>query len=193
MIALEKNVRPESTQIADYYDPVVMLVKGNRRTENHLHALERACESLWDGTRDEKLSAYFALDLARAHFAGPDQKHVDDEELSLFPRLRERGHSIGSDVIAALDELESQHRTAELLLKNLESHLAGMPRDGSATFADLDELNQLVAMLAALYRPHLNIENELIYPIAARTLSPSELQQIGQEMRARRCLTLKRL
>jgi hypothetical protein len=51
----------------------------------------------------------------------------------------------------------------------------------------------LVAQLTALYRPHIRLENELVFPVAARILPASEIQALGEEMRARRRLILQKL
>jgi hypothetical protein len=45
---------------------------------------------------------------------------------------------------------------------------------------------ELAAALGDLYRPHIRVEDELIFPVEARILPPSELAVIGEEMRERR-------
>ena len=189
MITVDR-VNSNRSYSPDFSDPFAIFIKCHRRLENHLRSLERACEHLIEGTRDEKISAYFAIDLARSYMAGPHRMHIEDEERSLFPRLQDH-QAAGLEALAALGELESQHRTAEQLQQELDSLIARMPRDGSTLPRDLDYLNELVAMLASLYRSHMNLENEFVYPLAARLLTRSERQRISAEMRARRNLILK--
>ena len=129
---------------------------------------------------------FAAVELACAHFATPGVKHTEDEEVSLFPRLRERGGLAGQEALAAMQELEAQHRRAEEIHAEFDGLVAGFPRDGSAEAKDLDRFGELVAQLTSLYRPHIRIENELVFPVAAKVLSSEEIQALGQEMRARR-------
>ena len=194
MIAVEQpHRRAIPPQMPDFSDPLVLLVQCHRKIEAHLKALEKATDSLRNGTLEEKLSAFFAIDMARAHFAGPGVKHTEDEELSLFPRLRERGGEAVEEALAAMRSLEVEHRTVERLEAEFDHLAARLPRDGSWEMKDIDRLDQLAAMLIMLYRPHIRIENELLFPVAARVLSAGDLQAIGSEMRARRRLMLHRL
>jgi hypothetical protein len=86
-----------------------------------------------------------------------------------------------------------QHRSAERLHAELDALVARIPRDGSAGGADVERFGGLAALLAALYRPHMRVENELVFPAAARVLSAAEIRALGEEMRARRRLLLQRL
>ena len=131
--------------------------------------------------------------MACAHFATPGVKHTEDEDVSLFPRLRERGGTAGQDALAAMAELESQHRTAEQLHAEFDELVGCLPRDGSADAKELDRFNELVTELTTLYRPHILLENNFVFPVAARVLPASEIQALGEEMRARRKDILQRL
>jgi hemerythrin-like domain-containing protein len=85
-----------------------------------------------------------------------------------------------------MQELESQHRTAEQLHLEFDNLIARLPRDGSADSHDLDSFNELTTELTSFYRPHIELENNLVFPVAQRVLSPAEIHAIGQEMRERR-------
>ncbi|MFN7945142.1 MAG: hemerythrin domain-containing protein [Blastocatellia bacterium] len=172
--------------IADFSDPLQLLVHCHERIEQQLRLLERAGEVLRTGITADLAAAFAAIDRASAHFAGPGVKHTADEEESLFPRLRERADQSISDALATLDELEPQHRTAETLHAEFDRLIAELPRHQVPTAMALNQYDALVEQLAALYRPHIRLENELIFPAAARVLTPAELQQIGAAMRARR-------
>jgi hemerythrin-like domain-containing protein len=130
--------------------------------------------------------AFAAADAAVAHFATPGVKHTEDEELSLFPRLREFGGAGGEEVLAAVREMEAQHRRAEVIHAEFESLVASMPREGSDGAGHLQRFRELVVALTALYRPHIRVENEVVFPVAARVLPAAEIQALGEEMRARR-------
>ncbi|HWQ36679.1 MAG TPA: hemerythrin domain-containing protein [Blastocatellia bacterium] len=172
--------------IPDFSDPLALLVHCHERIERQLRALERAGELLREGAPETLPMAFVAIDQACAHFAGPGVKHTADEEVSLFPRLRECSQAMVREALAALDELEPQHRTAESLHAEFDAFIALLPRDGLAELSSLDRYEELTAQLTALYRPHIRLENELIFPAAAQALSPEAIALIGAEMRARR-------
>jgi hemerythrin-like domain-containing protein len=172
--------------IPDFTKPLGLLVHCHERIEGHLRALERAAELLERGDVPSLPYAFAAADAAVAHFATPGVKHTEDEELSLFPRLREFGGAGGEEVLAAVREMEAQHRRAEVIHAEFESLLASMPREGSDGAGHLQRFRELVVALTALYRPHIRVENEVVFPVAARVLPAAEIQALGEEMRARR-------
>jgi len=179
--------------IPDYTDPLRLLVHCHERIETQLSSLERAAEILRVGDRRSLTIVFAAIDGAVAHFAVPGIKHTEDEEVSLFPRLRQHGGPAGTDVIAAMAELESQHRSAEELHSEFDAFVVTLPRDGSADARELDCFGGLVASLTTLYRPHITLENNVVFPAAARILPAGEIQALGEEMRARRKDILQRL
>jgi pyridoxamine 5'-phosphate oxidase len=179
--------------IPDFTNPLGLLVHCHERIEGHLSALERAAEILRAGDRQSLPRVFAAIDAACAHFAIPGVKHTEDEEVSLFPRLRERGGSAGQDALAAMAELESQHRTAEQFHAEFDELVESLPRDGSADAKDLDCFSEVVTELTTLYRPHILLENNFVFPVAAEVLPASEIQALGEEMRARRKDILQKL
>lgn len=172
--------------IPDFTNPLRLLVHCHERIEAQLGALERAAEILRKGDQGSVLPVFAAIDAACAHFALAGVKHTEDEELSLFPRLRERGGSAGQDALDAMAELESQHRNAERLHEEFDSLVARLPRDGSADKTELDRFGESVGEINALYRPHILLENNFVFPVAARVLPNSEILALGQEMKERR-------
>jgi hemerythrin-like domain-containing protein len=113
-------------------------------------------------------------------------KHTEDEEVSLFPRLRGHGGVEAGEAFSAVAELEAQHRAAELAHAEFDALAGRLPRDGSAEAGDVDRFTELATALSDLYRPHIRVEDELVFPAAARGIPPSVLAAIGEEMRARR-------
>jgi pyridoxamine 5'-phosphate oxidase len=178
--------------IPDFTNPLGLLVHCHERIEAQLSALERAGEILRAGDARSLPRVFATIDGACAHFAIPGVKHTEDEEVSLFPRLRERGGT-ARDALAAMTELESQHRRGEQLHAEIDELVGILPRDGSADAKELDRFNELVAELTTLYRPHILLENNFVFPIAADVLPASEIQALGEEMRARRQDILQKL
>ena len=172
--------------IPDFTDPIGLLVHCHQRIETQLETLVGAAEVLRSGDSHSRLRAFAAIDAACKHFAVAGSKHTADEEESLFPRLRERGGAAGEDALAAMAELESQHRSAEEMHKQLDEFVLTLPRDGSADSRELDCFSEMAAALTTFYSPHILLENNLVFPVAGRVLSASELRDLGEEMRARR-------
>jgi hemerythrin-like domain-containing protein len=168
------------------------MVHCHEKIEWYLEALMRAGESLRRGVETERKAAFADTDMARAHLAGPGVKHTADEEESLFPRMRERGGIAARETLAAADELEAQHQKAQSIEREFNSLVENLPRDGSADMHDIERFNELAVELNKLYRPHIQVENGLVFPAAARILTAEELRQIGVEMRARRQTILQR-
>ncbi len=193
MVTTSSMLTINQPHIPDFTDPLRLLVHCHERIEAQLAALERAAAILRAGDRQSLPRVFGAIDAACAHFAIPGVKHTEDEEISLFPRLREHGGSAGEDALAVMAELESQHRTAEKLHVEFDEFVSSLPRDGSADTRELDCFSELVTELTALYRPHILLENNFVFPIAGRVLPANEIQGLGEEMRARRKDILQKL
>ena len=172
--------------IPDFTDPLRLMVHCHQRIEAQLSSLQRAGEVVRGADTGKLATAFAAVDVACNHFAIAGVRHTLDEEISLFPRLRDLGGAAGREALAAISDLEFQHRTAELLHSEFDDLVRYFPRDGSADTREIDYFNQIVSELAVLYRPHILLENNLVFPIAASVLPASEIQQIAREMRARR-------
>src|SRR6266511_857189 len=184
MATISSMLTINQSHIPDFNDPLGLLVRCHERIETQLSALERAAEILRAGDRRSLSQVFAAIHAACAHFATPGVKHTEDEEVSLFPRLRERGGADGQDALAAMAKLEFQHRTAEQLHREFDEFVSCLPCDGSADARELDCFSELVTELTTLYRPHILFENNFIFPVAAEVLPASEIQALGAEMRA---------
>jgi hemerythrin-like domain-containing protein len=177
--------------IPNFSDPLGLLVHCHTRIDGHLRALEHAGEVLRRPGAEQLPAAFDQIALACAHFAVPGVKHTQDEEISLFPRLREHGGAEAEDALSAAAELEIQHRVAERLHAELDALAERILRDGACEAETVDRFLEIVSILAAIYRPHIRVENSIVFPIAARVLDAGVIQTIGNEMRARRQGILK--
>ena len=193
MVTTSSMLTINQPHIPDFADPLGLLVHCHERIEAQLSTLESAAEILRAGDRRPLPRVFGVIDAACAHFAIPGVKHTEDEEVSLFPRLRAHGGAGGEEALAAMAELESQHRAAEKLHAAFDKFVLTLPRDGSAEAKELDCFSSLVAELTTLYRPHILLENNFVFPIAGRVLPASEFQGLGEEMRARRKDILQKL
>jgi hemerythrin-like domain-containing protein len=170
----------------DFNDPLGLLVHCHHKIESHLRNLERVADAITSDDPAVRLAAIAAAERASAHFATPGVKHTEDEELSLFPRLRARKGADVSGVLEVIESLESQHRSAEHCHEAFDVLLAALPRDRPATPELAERVRHSVQCMCQLYRPHMQLENEVIFPAAARMLDAAELAELGAEMRERR-------
>ena len=172
--------------VPNFADPLGLMSHCHRKIEGYLAGLASSGEILLAGRPAELAWAFQVIDAARGHFATRAPKHTEDEEVSLFPRMREYGGHEAEEALAALAALETEHRVAEGVHSEFDELVGWLPRDGSAGVKEIDLFNELVTELADLYRPHIRIEDEIIFPTAARVVPSDMLLIIGDEMRERR-------
>lgn len=120
-----------------------------------------------------------AADVAR-YFGSAFQEHVEDENVSIFPRLAAR-----ADLALPLaDRAIAEHVRDDFLVRELTT-LALDVAERRATAATFQRLDDVLRELGPRLRDHLEFEEELLFPILA-DLSPEEERAIRGEMRARR-------
>ncbi len=186
MLQIHRKQEGPPAFIPDFTDPLGLLVHCHRKIDAQFRALEHATRLLRNGNPATAQSAYGAIDAAQAHFAGPGMKHTADEEESLFPRLRHHAGPSEWVVLQALDRLEAQHTLAERLHLDFDVRVDRLKRDEVLSELELDRLERCIGALAGLYGPHMRVEDDVIFPAAARLLPPEELLAVGREMRMRR-------
>lgn len=147
----------------------------HRRIEQRLAAMERAAAAL-GANRKEALAA---LDGALRFLDTSGALHTEDEEESVFPRLRARMEPGERTFLAGL---EHDHAEAGMIHRRLRELAAkageGLEHDG--------ELRGAVEQLAALYRRHIESEDATLTAYARALLTPQERLAIADEMRGRR-------
>jgi hemerythrin-like domain-containing protein len=152
--------------------PVDHLMACHRRIEQRLDTLVSAADHL-SIDRDRALQA-IASSLRFLDSNGV--MHTEDEESSLFPRLRPK---LSAEEQAFVGALERQHSEAEAIYGELKRMIAqGIPDAGS--------YRDCALRLRALYRDHIRSEDEILTPIARRLLTDAETAEMSSEMRARR-------
>jgi hemerythrin-like domain-containing protein len=100
--------------------------------------------------------------------------------------LRQFDHPEIRSAFAALDKLEDDHRWAIGLHDKVEILGAKYLSTGNLSEDEIAEFRRSVASLASMYKEHIRVEDQLIFPLAARTLSDSEKTAIANEMASRR-------
>lgn len=171
---------------ADFTDPIGLLTDCHRRIERFLAVLVQVAEQAAGGPLTPEQRT--ALDTALRYFREAAPKHTADEEETLFPRLRRSEQAEVREVLSRVDSLESDHARAsqshaEVDRLGQEWLSAGMLRP-----ADAARMSLLLAELSELYRGHIALEEDQVFPMAGRVLDARERQAIAGEMAARRGL-----
>jgi hemerythrin-like domain-containing protein len=143
----------------------------HRRIENRLATLQRAADAI----ESDPAAARAALESAFRFFETSGAQHTEDEERSLFPRLRP---SLSREDLEFIDALERHHVQANALFPEVKRSAGGPPEIFRAK----------VARLVDLYRDHIAAEDSLLQPLAQAHLGPEDLAAIAAEMKRRRGL-----
>jgi hemerythrin-like domain-containing protein len=166
-----------------FSDPTALLSDCHRRIEMFLATLEKVAASI---DRPLPNDGRVALASALRYFREAAPKHTADEEQSVFPRLRQSGDAEVNGALATLDALEQEHRRADLLHSHVEILGKQCLAEGPLSPSQAGQFRQAVADLASIYKRHIQIEDECIFPVAGRVLSQADKAIIAREMSARR-------
>lgn len=177
MIGIQIGAKHDS----GFDDPIGMLTDCHRRIESFLRTLCMVADrARGRGLSEEETSAVRG---ALNYFKSGGQRHTADEEESLFPRLRKQDMD---NALAELHRLEGEHRRASELHELVEKLYLHWSEAGRLSHVDERTLLESTAELERLYKLHIKIEEEQVFPKAARTLDKKTIEEMGQEFRARR-------
>jgi hemerythrin-like domain-containing protein len=166
-------------------DPTGMLSDCHRRVEMFMGALLSVADVCHQPLNDETRRA---LDLALRYFREAAPKHTADEEESLFPRLRQIANPELQIALSHLDALENDHRWAEPLHEIVDLIGNEYLAKGELTPAKARDFRDAVSQLAAMYRRHIDVEDQQVFPVAAKVVSAELKAEIAKEMAARRAV-----
>ncbi len=108
----------------------------------------------------------------------PERWHHPKEERFLFPAIRERTNEADE----VLERLTRQHAQGDKALRTLEDKLGQVEKGGATEQAQfLDAARVFIDR----YRDHLDIEEQVLMPIARRVLPRSEWARIEEQFRQR--------
>lgn len=172
-------------QSHSFSDPTGLFSDCHRRIEMFLGTLERVASvidrPLTNDTRP-------ALESALRYFREAAPKHTADEEESLFPRLRQMHLPDIENAIERLDLLENDHVLAGSLHADVEELGQRYLATGGLEAAGVEAFRKAIASLVSIYKQHIGIEDNQVFPLAARLLSSTDKLAIANEMAARRKL-----
>jgi len=171
----------------NFSDPTGLLSDCHRRIEMFIGSLG-AVANVMDGPLTDETRR--ALDSALRYFREAAPKHTADEEESLFPRLRQVRHPEVQTALARLEELQKDHRWGTPLHAEVERLGQQYLSRGSLPSVDVEGFRKAVASLTSMYQQHISVEEDVVFPAAARLLSRTELAAITDEMASRRKVRL---
>ena len=171
------GARPDS----GFDDPIGMLKDCHRRIERFLGVLFQVCRRAQGRALSNE--ERHAVENALHYFTQSGPRHNEDEEHSVFPRLR------ASDPAAPTEDvqrLEAEHHEAAAHHDEVALLYSKWIADGSLSAQDQSRLLQRTEQLQQLYAEHIRIEEELVFPRAAALFNQKILGEIGEEFKARR-------
>ena len=176
------GAKPES----DFTDPVGVLRDCHRRIERFLRVLRTLGEEADGGPLPAERRK--ALETSLRYFREGAPRHIQDEEASLFPRLRRQNDAKVSSVLAIVERLESDHATVEAWHQELDALGRCWLEQGVLDPTSISRFRQLTAQLSRLYGEHIRVEDDELFPLAVSILPEKDLTVMGQEMADRRGL-----
>lgn len=157
--------------------PIEHLVACHRRIEQRLDTLFNASGHL----ENDRRAALDAIGKSLQFLDTSGALHTEDEEASVFPRLRPK---LTPAEIAFLDALEEQHEEAESIYAELKRLVGAL--DSSCAPDSVSRYRECAQRLRAHYRQHIQAEDENLINLAERFLSDADRMEISREMRVRR-------
>ncbi len=171
----------------NFTDPTGLLSDCHRRVETFLGILTSVAEVIERPSTEETKQA---LESALRYFGQAAPKHTSDEEESLFPRLRRIDDPDMQSALRKVDKLEEDHRWAAPLHAEVERLGSHYLSAGWLSGAEAASFRNSVQRLVEMYRQHIAIEDQVIFPLARRLLSDQEKLSIANEMAGRRQVRL---
>lgn len=174
------------SSIHGFDEPLGLLSDCHRRIEHFLAVLIRVTQEF--GNRALTVEAADAVRNCQRYFTVAAPRHTDDEEESLFPRIRAAAAVFGESY-ETLDRLEADHEEAQDLHAKVNGVLEQWVGEGLLPATQSRELLAMLERLQALYLEHIGIEDREVFPVAADLLTTEQLADVGREMKARRQIT----
>lgn len=163
-----------------FNDPTGLLSDCHRRIEMFLGSLQAVAEAIH---RPPTEDVRRALESALRYFSQAAPKHTADEEESLFPRLRDTANPEVMAALARLDELEREHRWADCLHSQVERIGVKYLSTGSLSNEEVESFGRSIRELRSMYQRHIQFEDDVIFPLAARALTDQDKSAIASAFR----------
>ncbi len=178
------SVQLGAKPLADFDQPIDLLMDCHRRVERFLATLLNVAQNATQGRLEPQHRESLAT--ALEYFTRAAPRHTEDEERSLFPRLRQSGDPRAAAALARIERLEADHRLADTAHRRIEELGRLWLAREHLLPEQVQEFADLARSLIALYREHIRCEDQELFPIAREVLSQEVLLEIGKEMKLRR-------
>ena len=176
-MAVQIGAKPDS----GFDDPIGMLKDCHRRIERFLGILCLVARQAQG--RALNIDERNAVEAALRYFDESGPRHNLDEEDSLFPRLRAIE---AAAVLQKVKRLESEHGIAGVMHdETAQLYSKWMAKGGLSTDEGI-RLLTITEELQTLYREHIHIEEDVVFPFAAKLLDRDAVAAMGSEFRIRR-------
>jgi iron-sulfur cluster repair protein YtfE (RIC family) len=159
--------------------PIEHLMACHRRIEQRLETLINAAGHMGI----DRAGALKAIRKSLEFLDTSGALHTQDEEASLFPRLRPK---LSSSEVVFVDSLEAQHVEAGAVYADLKQLATTLNSPGGSSTDSIASYRDCASRLRALYRDHIRAEDEILTALAKRSLGELDISEISREMRARR-------
>lgn len=169
-----------------FSEPLGLLSDCHRRVEKFLGVIHKVAEQAKGGALGAEQRA--GLETALRYFRQAAPMHTADEEASLFPRMRACGSPEVAAALAQIEGLESDHKVADAAHKIVDDLSQRWLDAGTLKAGDAAELLRQAQSLVDIYREHIALEDDVIFPLAGRALDGESLAAVGREMAERRGL-----
>ncbi len=188
---LQIQLSPVEAQDNSFRNPLALLSDCHRRIEMFFGRLLEVAEA----SRGEPMSNIRReiFETALHYFAAGAPLHTRDEEESLFPRLRALGSAKAAAALYAIESLESDHRAAQEAHDEIDRIGRTWLTKSVLPEPEADRLIGLLRDLRELYKDHIDVEDNQVFPLAGRLLAGDTLETVGREMAARRDLDFDRI
>lgn len=167
----------------NFSNPTGLLSDCHRRIEMFLGALKVVATTIDQPLTEETAQA---LTAALRYFREAAPKHTADEEESLFPRLRGVNDPDARAALAQLEQLEKDHQWADALHAEVDRLGQRYLSKTRLSPVEVEKFRTAVDQLGSMYQQHIRVEDEMIFPVAARVLSQDDRASIAREMADRR-------
>lgn len=171
--------------LADFTQPIELMQDCHRRVEAFLDSMIIVATQCADGVLTPMHRE--ALQTAVNYFRQGAPRHTEDEEQSLFPRLAQSDDPRAKMVLAAVESLEADHQHAGFIHADIDEACAKWLSQPLSPKAVSHLRTQLID-LRWLYAEHIKIEEDTVFPLAAKVLTTEQLAEVGAEMSKRRSL-----
>ena len=158
-----------------------MMERSHRRIEEQLSELQHAATAI---VRERAgIGELASVESVLAYLERSAARHEDDEENSLFPRLRAAPGA--RELAPLLQDLIADHVHHRHLIKQMRTLQDRWPANGPDARAGAS-LVALANELARAYRSHIEREDRELLPVANERLSEADRDAIRTEMGHRR-------